>query len=63
MRPVSPVLTALRQEVALPSKLVGPVLSWALARLACSWAGETEAGETESVADASGSESSWTPTE
>ena len=31
MRPVKPVLTALREDLALPAAEVGPVESWALA--------------------------------
>ena len=40
MRPVRPVFTALCDEVSLPVGEVGPVLIWALARLALSWASE-----------------------
>ena len=35
-RQVRPVLTAFKEEAALPAALVGPVLHWALARLAFS---------------------------
>jgi hypothetical protein len=40
VRPVRPVLTAFRQDLALPSGVLGPLDSWALARLAASWDGE-----------------------
>jgi hypothetical protein len=40
VRPVRPVLTAFRQDLALPSGVLGPLDSWALARLAASWEGE-----------------------
>ena len=40
VRPVSPVLTAFKETLAFLSGLVGPVLCWALARLAASWASE-----------------------
>jgi hypothetical protein len=36
VRPVSPVLTAFKQDLALPSGVRGPVLSWEFARLAAS---------------------------
>jgi len=40
VRPVRPVLTALRETLALPASLVGPVEDWALRRLALICAGE-----------------------
>ena len=40
MRPVSAVLTAFKEDLALPSGVLGPVESWELARLAASWEGE-----------------------
>src|SRR5581483_6617069 len=42
VRPVSPVLTALSETFDLPSGVLGPVESWALARLAASCAAEVE---------------------
>ncbi len=48
MRPVRPVLTALREDLALPSEVLGPLESWALAWFAICLAGETRAGDSDS---------------
>jgi hypothetical protein len=45
VRPVRPVLMAFRQDLALPSGVLGPLDSWALARLAASWEGEMAGAE------------------
>ena len=42
MRPVSPVLTALSDELALPAQVFGPVENWAFVLLAKRRAGEME---------------------
>ena len=42
MRPVSPVLTALRDDFAFPCGDCGPVDNWALARFASILAGDDD---------------------
>src|SRR5207248_9366948 len=44
VRPVSAVLTAFRDDLALPSVVCGPVLSWEFARFAASWAADVDGG-------------------
>src|SRR5216110_1409633 len=44
VRPVRAVLTAFNDAVAFPPEVLGPLESWALARLAASWAAEIGVG-------------------
>ena len=44
MRPVRPVFTAFMEDLALPSSVLGPVLCWALARLALRRASDMVSG-------------------
>ena len=47
-----PVLTAFMEDLALPSADSGPVLSWALARLASRWASDSEGPSLAEAAEA-----------